>query len=98
LRSSPARLGRARLPDFDPARVETVGRGAVFVAIAVLARGGAGGTPRALAVGAVAVLGVWLVAYRDRPQRVFNVALVALLLGDALFGRGLAHVRGPPGH
>jgi len=96
LRSSPARLGRARLPDFDPARVETVGRGAIFVAIAVLAGVGAAVSPWALAVGAVAVLGVWLVAYRDRPQRVFNVALVALLLGYALFGRGLAHVGVPP--
>jgi len=96
LRSSPARLGPERFPELDGVRVDSVGRAALFLVIAVLAGVAAAVSPWALVVGAVAVAGVWLVAYRDRPQRVFNVALVALLLGYALFGRGLAHVGVPP--
>ena len=52
--------------------------------------------PLALAVGAVALGAVWLLAWRGRPQRVFFRALIALLIGYAFFGRGLAHVGVPP--
>jgi O-Antigen ligase len=92
LRSSPARLGRGLLPDLDRARLETIVRLAIFVALGGVAAVAAAYSPISLIVGAVALGGIWLVAWRGRPQRVFHHALIGLLLGYALFGRNLAHV------
>lgn len=96
LRSSPARLRGGRLPDLDRARLETIARIAIFVAVGALAGVVAPISPLSVLVGVVALGGAWLLAWRGRPQYVFHRALVALLVGYAFFGRNFAHVGVPP--
>jgi hypothetical protein len=96
LRSSPARPRRGLLPDLDRARLETIARVAIFVAIGALASVAAAYNPISLVLGAAALGGVWLMAWRSRPQYVFHRVLMALLIGYALMGRGLAHIGIPP--
>lgn len=96
LRSSPARFRRGLAPRLGRARLETIARAAIFVAVGALAGVAGVLSPLALAVGAVTLGAIWLFAWRSRPQRVFHRALIALLIGYALMGRGLAHVGVPP--
>jgi len=96
LRSSPASLRRGLLPDLDRARLETIARAAIFVVVGVLAGVAAALSPLALVVGAAGLAAVWLFAWRGRPMRVFHRALILLLIGYALMGRGLAHIGVPP--
>ncbi|MDX6585239.1 MAG: hypothetical protein QOI10_4423, partial [Solirubrobacterales bacterium] len=83
LRSSPARFRRG-LPDLDRARLETIARAAIFIAVGTLAGIAGALSPLALAIGAVAVGATWLLAWRWRPQYVFHRALLVLLIGYAL--------------
>ena len=96
LRSSPARPRRWALPEVDPSRIETMARVAIFVALGIVA--GVLGTvsPLVLVIGVAALGAVLLFAWRGRPLRVFYQALVALLIGYAFLGRGLAHIGVPP--
>jgi hypothetical protein len=96
LRSSPARLRRGRLLELDRARLETIARTAMFIVLGVVAGVAGALSPLALVVGAAAVAFTWLIAWRGRPQRVFFKALIALLIGYAFLGRGLAHIGVPP--
>lgn len=96
LRSSPAEPRRGLLPDLDRARLETIARVAIFIVVGALAGVAGAINPWTLAVGAVALAAVWLVAWRSRPQRTFHRALIALLIGYAFLGRGLAHIGVPP--
>jgi hypothetical protein len=96
LRSSPASSRRGRLPELDRAHLETIARVAIFVGLGALAGVAGALNPLTLVVGAVGLAAVWLFAWRGRPQRVFHRALIGLLIGYALMGRGLAHVGVPP--
>src|SRR3990172_9231335 len=74
LRSSPARLRRGLFPDLDRARLETIARVVIFVALGAIAGVAGVLNPLALVVGAVALGAVWLLAWRSRPQRMFHRA------------------------
>jgi hypothetical protein len=95
-RSSPVRSRRGSLPDLDRVRLETIARLAIFVSLGAVAGIAGVLNPLSLVVGAVLVVVISLFASRGRPQRVFHRALIALLIGYALMGRGLAHVGIPP--
>jgi hypothetical protein len=96
LRSSPASPRQGLLPDIDRVRAETIARAAIFVVVGAMAGIAGALSPLALLVGAVALIAVWLLAWRARPQYVFHRALIALLVGYAFLGRGLSHVGIPP--
>jgi hypothetical protein len=96
LRSSPASPRQGLLPDLDRARVETIARTAMFIVLGVVAGVAGALSPLALVIGAAALASIWLIAWRGRPQRVFFKAIIALLIGYAFLGRGLAHVGIPP--
>ena len=96
LRSPRGRLGSWPRLDLGPGRLDTTARAAIFVALGALA--GVAGTlsPVVLASGVVVVGAIWLLSYRTRPGHAFAVAIVALLVGYAFMGRGLAHLGVPP--
>jgi hypothetical protein len=96
LRSSPARIRRGLPQDFDRTRLETIARAVVFAGLGVIAAVAGALSPLALAIGAAALGAVWLFAARYRQRWLFHRALIALLIGYALMGRGLAHVGVPP--
>jgi hypothetical protein len=96
LRSSPASVRRGSLPELDRARLERVARAVIFVVLGVAAGVAGALSPLTLVVGVVVLAAVWLIAWRDRPRRVFHGALLVLLIGYALMGRGLAHIGVPP--
>jgi hypothetical protein len=96
LRSSPASVRRGLLPALDRARLETIARVAIFVTLGALAAVLAVISPATIAIGVVGLGAVWLLALKERPQQVFFKALIGLLIGYALMGRGLAHIGIPP--
>lgn len=96
LRSARASVEHGRLAWLDRARNETIARAAMFAVLGVLAGLAGALSPLTLIVGVVVLGATWLLAWRDRPRRVFHGALVGLLVGYAFMGRGLAHVGVPP--
>lgn len=96
LRSSQASFRRGPLRELGRPQVESIARAAIFVLLGSLAGVAGALGPITLVIGAIALGAVWLLAWRGRPQRVFHGALIALLIGYALMGRGLAHVGVPP--
>ena len=96
LRSWPASPRRGLLPALDRARLETILRAAIFVAVGALAAVAGTLSPLSVLLGAAALGGAWLLAWRGRAQHVFFRAVMALLIGYAFMGRGLAHIGIPP--
>lgn len=95
-RSTPARVEQGRLAWLERAGGETAARAALFIVLGVLAGIAGALSPLTLLAGVVVLGAAWLLAWRDRPRRVFHGALLGLLVGYAFMGRGLAHVGVPP--